>query len=536
MPTSPNLFVSTDSENEATIVVKFQEAISLALVFDTDAPYYLPENFFKAASVAWHLYGPFSEYVPVTDDLSKFWNLLSAYGAKLTFLYADTPPIMLLELVQRAQQRAAALDPGYGKTHNISPLLRSANLFTYFQLQCPAEKAEALDNELQNFTPGYKSKYPLLELAYQRGTFVPASVPTTPAQLPTDYMALLNLTGTLPVANQAPIGIHIVDFAWLDHTAFRGRVNFAQQPQFPSVVAPPSGPHQHGCWVLGVLISQDAPFRGTAPQAAVKLFSAYAGGANSRTRIDDALAQALYASTPSDVILLELALGNLSRHDGRFSNLPGDYPVETDQACYDLIWFATHELGLTVVEPAGNGSTDLDLLDAFLLSKGRVDERVQADFDKPTLSPGTSSLSFTERSVIHRARYLSNKPQTSARASADTDSGAILVGAAVQPNHTGVWQNGRNYGSRVDCLAPGEQLLTTDDGNGQTQAFGETSGATALVAGFIVQLKQLARQKNQLITPVQVRAAIRRQCGVPITQNGAAVFPDFKALSRVLLP
>jgi serine protease len=166
-----------------------------------------------------------------------------------------------------------------------------------------------------------------------------------------------------------------------------------------------------------------------------------------------------------DVLLLEYQIEN-----GGID----DYPVESDPAVYTIIQTAV-ALGVTVVEPAGNGNHDLDATPGF-------DRTVQ-------------------------------------------DSGAILV-AASDSTLLGPWSpdpnQGTNYGSRIDVFAWGQDVSTTgadhdDDSTDQSTAycpdgddpnpFGGTSAASAIIAGAAMVVQGIAKQKlGDPFSPSQLRA------------------------------
>lgn len=83
------------------------------------------------------------------------------------------------------------------------------------------------------------------------------------------------------------------------------------------------------------------------------------------------------------------------------------------------------------------------------------------------------------------------------------DSGAIFVGAVNRKLEK--WDLS-NHGTRVDISAPGDALYTLQEFDGETQTFGGTSGASALVAGAVA----LIREANPRLTPKEIRQILRQ--------------------------
>ncbi|MDZ4676757.1 MAG: S8 family serine peptidase [Oligoflexia bacterium] len=100
------------------------------------------------------------------------------------------------------------------------------------------------------------------------------------------------------------------------------------------------------------------------------------------------------------------------------------------------------------------------------------------------------------------------------------DSGAVLVGAGAPPtsfNHLSrVWLS--NFGNRIDAFGYGEDVTTTGFGdlygtnptNNYTARFSGTSSATAIVAGVVAALSGIAKAEGKLLTPLQMREALRK--------------------------
>ncbi len=201
---------------------------------------------------------------------------------------------------------------------------------------------------------------------------------------------------------------------------------------------------RHGTSVLGIVCAVDNNKGGIgiAPNVTVKVVSSYPDN------VADAILAASQALAPGGVLLIEAqALG------------VGDYdplPVEVGETEFEMIRQATTR-GITVVECAGNGTTNLD---DFQDDDGQHVLKLDGDGSK--------------------------------------DSGAIIVGAAnavsTDPAR-GRFKNS-NYGKRVNCYAWGEDINTADSTNVSpfavnvyTEDFRETSGAGAIVAGAALCLQ-----------------------------------------------
>ena len=206
--------------------------------------------------------------------------------------------------------------------------------------------------------------------------------------------------------------------------------------------------HGHGTAVLSVL-------RAIVPAATPRVAATWADtptgppARNLAGAIIAATAEAAGLSDSRTVILIEAQ----SRLNGTGPFLP----AEVDPRVFEAIALAS-DLGIVVVEAAGNGQTNLDSVTVPLLPPGLTGPRAPHPF------------------------------------STGADSGAILVGAAVE------WQGGwvraasSNFGRRVICWGPGENVPAAGDGwlraqdDWFTTTFGGTSAASAVVAGAAAAL------------------------------------------------
>jgi len=206
----------------------------------------------------------------------------------------------------------------------------------------------------------------------------------------------------------------------------------------------------HGAAAMGVVgaVNNTMGIIGVAPGiASLNAVSHYDAQKKSGLHVADAIGAAASLLNKGDILFLEV-----QRWDDQ-----GYIPTETDSADLQAIRAAVSK-GIIVIEAAGNAQRNLDQWQD---------------------ANGEHSLDTKARNHV--------------------DSGAILVGACgrlVLPDPGGFQghkrQSDSNYGSRVDVYAWGEGLYTAGYGkiqgssgskNSYTANFGETSGATALIAG-----------------------------------------------------
>jgi len=223
----------------------------------------------------------------------------------------------------------------------------------------------------------------------------------------------------------------------------------------------------HGTSVLGIVVGNDNNIGvvGIAPGvSSVKLTSRYDAATASNSDVGNALAAVTPYLTPGDVVLLEV------QKDVR--------PTEIELLDYVAIRLAT-DSDIIVVEAAGNHGDNLDNVS--------VTEKIN----------GQSRIrSLDRRSPNFR------------------DSGAIMVGACHKERSNGQFRRldrirtKSNYGTRIDCYAWGEGIVTTSTTNSElgpspddpkskyTNSFGGTSGAAAIVAGAALLLQSRYQEKK----------------------------------------
>jgi len=263
----------------------------------------------------------------------------------------------------------------------------------------------------------------------------------------------------------------------------------------------------HGTAVLGTVIGTDntVGIVGTAPGVTsvrvVSRFEAPRDTAESNVNVASAIAHAVSIMSAGDVLLLEVQRNFL--------------PTETDEVDFHAIRLASAN-NIIVVEAAGNGNANLDMW---------------------TDHAGSHSL--------NRASWTSNA----------FDSGAIMVGSckSALPHNRLVGLGagtGSNYGSRLDCFAWGEDIVTTGYGHinpaadvdrAYTDDFGGTSGAAAIIAGAALILQGMYQEfpRGGRLSTTQMRALLSDPAtGTP---QGAAVaghigvMPDLHAIIETTL-
>ena len=243
----------------------------------------------------------------------------------------------------------------------------------------------------------------------------------------------------------------------------------------------------HGTACAGIVLASDNGVGtvGIVPNAALELITDDRGAGTSGTASAIAIAAANLGS--GDVLLIELAS----------SFRPGNNPdvfIEFDRAVQVAIALATRR-GITVVEPAGNGGLDLDAFPAFAHAR-----------------PGSPTF---------------------------FDSRAIVVGAADMNFATATWSRTfSSFGSRVDCFAAGSFIRAPSAAGTNTyQAFGGTSGASAIIAGAAASLQAMTRAATgTVLAPTDVRRLLGSASLGTLPNNplGARIgsMPDLRQIVR----
>lgn len=255
----------------------------------------------------------------------------------------------------------------------------------------------------------------------------------------------------------------------------------------------------HGTAVLGIIagIDDNKGIVGIAPAANIALISVLsAPETGSGATASKILQAAVLLSAGDDILLLELNL------PGGVNGLTTLLPMESTLDNFQAILLAT-KAGIVVVEPAGNGGTDLD---------------------------GFLSLAGTK--VL--ARHLPAEFQ---------DSGAIMVGACTS-DFPLIRAAFSNFGSRVDCCALGENVHVAGNKarpfapDAYNSVFGGTSSASAIIAGvcLLIQDMQLRLTPRsgirRKLKPLEIRDMLRNSANgtLPATPQEIGNMPDFVKL------
>jgi hypothetical protein len=408
------------------------------------------------------------------------WHLLMEQfrGITIRRLFTAVTPQRLKKLVATAMR----LDPTY----------HPPNFLTYFAVHCPSGMdPQAVSKAL--------ASWQTVEVSYVE------SGPTPPPQTTPDYEPQQEYLIAPPPANShggidakyawgilggdgggAAIGLQFVDIeqGWTIKTSTNPTIT-ADHEDLPAGIQLIHGANRdylgHGTAVLGIVAAVMNGFgcTGITPNMAAKMLSSIwpdlvPGSLPNRV---DAILAAIDKLSFGDVLLLEdqvRAYGYCLDRDGNGGWYDHLLPVEVEGAIFQLIRLGA-ALGIVIVEAAGNGGCDLDVL--ALGTNGQV------------LNPGS--------------------PQFRG------DSGAIMVAAATSGKFPGdlvhAYKEPSNFGNRIDCFAWGEDIKTTGDGDRGTGKrdycwFADTSGAAAIVAGAALAVQGIAHANlGYRFSPRQLR-------------------------------
>lgn len=360
-------------------------------------------------------------------------------------------------------EEASAHDDGY----------RPPDFFSFFAVQAPADvDPELVAREL--------TRWKSVEEAYVQSR--PTEPPIDPGTgLQTYLGAAPEAVDALAAWQEAGgdgLGVRVADIeqGWTPN-----------HEEFPAPIVVNGHNHaymDHGTRVLGVVAAAQNGVggQGIAYRAQARAVSEWRTA--SVHNVPDAIVYAATNLRAGDILLIETQL----------TVNGGLWPVEVETANYHAVRVATAK-GVSVVEPAGNGYSDL------------------SDFVHQTYG-----------------RVLAN----------GRDSGAIMVGAGSSDaphDRTAL----SNYGDRVDCFAWGENVYTASSGlagastNSYIGNFGGTSAASAIIAGVAasVQGMSLAATNNRTFDAWRLRSLLSDSTyGTPAAASEQiGVMPDLAAIA-----
>jgi len=394
-------------------------------------------------------------------------------GVAVQRIFASVPPTRIRELTAQA----AARDTSY----------RAPDFLSYFRVDCPTDPHIVCEN---------LKRWEAVQNAYVDAAAVGPAVGfrDSPLELHQGYLG------------PAPAGID-VEFA----RQFRGGRGEGQD--FVDLEEGWTLDHEavaaHGATVLHGTICDDHRPHGTAVLSEVCGVGDAAGSVGIAPKLRSVKVVSHHGSTRANAMLAaidRLPLGGVLLVEAQLLGLTvrgktwPPVPIETLDADFDVIRLAT-ALGITVVEAAGNGGTDLD---TFENANGRR--------------------------VINR-----DDPEF-------RDSGAIVVGAARSTTaHTRLHSS--NYGSRIDCYAWGEHVATATSTfmapfltDAYTDSFSETSSAAPMIAGAALVLQGIteAAQEGRRLGAREMRSILSNPATGTSSSNPAVdrigVMPDLRRI------
>ncbi len=251
--------------------------------------------------------------------------------------------------------------------------------------------------------------------------------------------------------------IGVIEQCWaLTHRDLAASIAPRRYPQVqPANNSKIQGAVVHAMADVGILAAAHNAigFDGIAAGAAIRLISSLRtkNGANLYD-VADAITVITQLLPRGAVLLVEEQAETLWQGSVRLA------PVEQVAAVGTAIRAAVN-IGIAVIEPAGNGGSDIDAM----------------------LTAG--------------------------------DSGAIVVGACADDGQhpsrlAGVLPS--NFGGRVDCYALGEFVETLDLNNGTRSDYGGTSSASAIIAGAATVVLSIAAAHGRTVTPPELRDWFRQ--------------------------
>ena len=290
----------------------------------------------------------------------------------------------------------------------------------------------------------------------------------------------LNMTAAWEMGSASGAGVNVALVERAYYADHEDLCDIVLEPGQTMMLIPRITDPDHGTAGFGELISLDNDYgcTGLVPDATGYFFPSMS--LEEGSRLFTAITSALLTLGPGDVVLLNI---------GPF-NGPLNGPLELDRTAWMLIRIGS-DLGIVMVEPAGNGNLDLDT--------------------QPDLG----------------------------------DSGAIIVGAGSPDIHHDKLRVS-NFGSRVNLQAWGSDVFTLGYGDfaqpggdvnqSYTDNFSGTSAAAPMIAACAVALQSLANEHlGQPLTPLELRDILIRT-GIPQGSGGhIGPFPDMAAAAAEVI-
>lgn len=381
-------------------------------------------------------------------EFAERWKELQAAIPDLTFerAFFTLSPSELAELVER--QHSAERAPGEGTVEPVT----LKEFFAHHLLRVPSgEEAVFVAEMLQ----GLEHIFARVQIQVPLPSQPAASQPYLGGVDPINDTAGINVHNVWPEAGGKGenVVIGVIEQCWaLTHHDLLTSIMPVKYPQVQPAYS--LAMQRHAMADVGILAAAHnaVGLDGIAAKAAIGLASSI--------RIKNgkylhAVADAITAITqqsPGDAVLLVE-----EQAETLLQGMVQLTPVEQLAAVHTAIRAAVN-IGIAVIEPAGNGGIDIDGL-------------LSAD-----------------------------------------DSGAIVVGACADDGQhpsrlAGVLPS--NFGLRVDCFALGEFVETLDIGNSTRSDYGGTSAASAIIAGAAAVVLSVAAARGRTVTPVELRAWFR---------------------------
>jgi len=433
-----------------------------------------------------------------------FWDkMTSKYGPLiLRRLFTRVKPEQILELVRRAKR--------------FSPEYVAPDFLKYFIVDCPPGAKP------EDMAKGFR-EWSIVEKAYESRRFsVAGSV---------NFSDEMNTHGHYDqqiYLQAAPEGVDAF-YVWpkLDGTGFKGGSGEGQRLldieygwrldhedlKAHNIPPPPNDPNStdalhrdHGTSVLGIIAAadNDRGCLGIVPEIG-SIDVAYV---EDQDEIADALMEAIHKLAFGDVLLIELHV-DYDLPDGSVRKVP----VEVQDDIYEQLELAFSS-GIVVVEPAGTQP-------AF---RGEMLENIEIDDERGGL------LKVLDRNGGPAAGF--------------RDSGAIVVSGAettlvgnAHPRYARC-----NWGSRVDCYAQGEKVVTcTTTDLAPTTAykcdFDGSSSASAIIAGVALAVQGLAENNAGFrYGPAELRRILSdSSTGTASVGNQIGVMPNLRKIAEDVL-